>query len=101
MERHRQIKRLLSVFDIVNHSVLSLPKNSSIRVMYEYDEKAKVQKIEVLDRDITEESGKKIIEWLKKNISTCDILYGLESNELDLDNIVLSEKGDEGRIEKH
>lgn len=101
MERRRQVKRLLSVFDIINHSILSLPKSSSIRVMYEYDEKADIQKIEILDRDITKESCDQIVDWLKNNISAYDIIYGLESNELDLDNIIIPVKCDSERMEKH
>ena len=84
MNNKRTIHKLSSVIDILSNDPKGLNGKSSIRVRYDYDAMSGSQKFTILDNDIVKKSADKIILWLKKNITSEDIV-SLETNELDLD----------------
>ncbi len=51
--------------------------------MFEYDSTGNKQVFTVLNRDIPAEKAERIIAWLEENTKTEDLIYGLDSNEID------------------
>lgn len=85
MNNKRTVQKLSSVIDLLNHhSAKSIGKHS-VRIMYEYDGKDNHQKFTVLNGDIPKDSADSIISWLKNNVTTEDIVYGLKSNKIDVE----------------
>ena len=69
----------------MNHDSIRQSGKSSIRIRYEYDGIEDNQEFTVLNGDIPKESADSITSWLKDNITSDDIIYGLKSNELDVE----------------
>ena len=86
MSKRRTVSEHFSVFDLLNFNPLEFPGKSSIRIMYEYDGNNKKEKFTVLSRGIPKETANGIVTWLEENMTTEDIIYGLDSNELDIRN---------------
>lgn len=93
MAKRRTVSEHCSIFDLLNYSSLDFPNKSSIRIMYEYDGIKNTEKFTVLSRDIPEETKKDIISWLEENIATEDIIYGLDSNKLDIGKFPIHRAG--------
>lgn len=85
MNNKRTVKRLSSVIELINHDSVKLIGKPSIRIRYEYDGIEDNQQFTILNGDIPKESADSIISWLKDNITPVDIIYGLESNDLDVE----------------
>lgn len=83
MNNERTVKRLSSIIELINHDSIKLIGKPSIRIRYEYDGIENSQQFTILTGDIPKESADSIILWLKDNITPVDIIYGLESNDLD------------------
>jgi hypothetical protein len=90
MENIRRVHKLLSVFDILNYRSILLPHRSSIRVLFEYDAEVEKKNFTILSKDIPEETRKFLTGMLMKNVSSDKIIYGLDSNNLDYNEIVNS-----------
>ena len=88
MENHRRVNKLLSVFDILNYRSILLPRRSTIRVLFEHDAEAKKENFTILSRDIPEDTRNLLVEMLKENVSSDKIIYGLDSNNLDYNDII-------------
>jgi hypothetical protein len=87
----RRVHKLLSVFDILNYRSILLPHRSSIRVLFEYDTEAEKRNFTIISNDIPEETRKLLTGMLTENVSSDKIIYGLESNNLDYNEIVKSQ----------
>lgn len=83
MNTNRTVHKQLSIFDILNFSSWEVPGKKAIRVMYEYNWADKTEAFTVLNRDISRETAKSIIAWLEANVTTEDLIYGLNSNGID------------------
>jgi hypothetical protein len=90
MDKQRRVHKLLSVFDILNYRSMLLPYRSSIRVLFEYDAEAGKKNFTILSKDIPEETRKLLTGMLTENVSSDKIIYGLDSNNLDYNEIVNS-----------
>ena len=86
MDRKRTIHKLSTVLDLFNHDSARLTGRHAVRIRYEYDGQNESHEYTVLNNDIPKESAENIILWLKKNVNTEDIIYGLKSNCLDASN---------------
>jgi hypothetical protein len=83
MDRKRTIDKLSTVIDLFNHDSGRLTGRHSVRIRYDYDGLKNSHEYTVLNKDIPKESADSIILWLKKNVKSEDIIYGLKSNCLD------------------
>jgi hypothetical protein len=83
MEDDRIVQKQLRIFDILNYRSQDLPDMKSIRIMHEYDDTHKRQEFTVLNSEISIDSAEKIIVWLKENMENDELIYGLDSNEID------------------
>jgi len=90
MAKQRRVHKLLSVFDILNYRSVLQPYRSSIRVLFEYDAEAEKKNFTILSKDIPEETRKLLTGMLTENVSSDKIIYGLDSNNLDYNEIVNS-----------
>ncbi|GEM_PF-6511451 len=90
MAKQRRVHKLLSVFDILNYRSVLQPYRSSIRVLFEYDAEAEKKNFTILTKDIPEETRKLLTGMLTENVSSDKIIYGLDSNNLDYNEIVNS-----------
>jgi hypothetical protein len=84
MNTKRTVKKLSSVIELINHDSVKLIGKPSIRIRYEYDGTEGSQQFILLTGDIPKDSADSIISWLEDNITPLDIIYGLESNDLDV-----------------
>ena|SRR4030042_3052353 len=87
MAKQRRVHKLLSVFDILNYRSMLLPYRSSIRVLFEYDAEAEKKNFTILSKDIPEETRKLLTGMLTENVSSDKIIYGLDANNLDYNEI--------------
>ena len=87
MNNKRTVKKLSSVIELINHDSVKLMGKPSVRIRYEYDGIKDSQRFTILTGDIPKESADSIISWLKDNITPGDIIYGLESNDLDVETL--------------
>ena len=92
MNRKRTIHKLSTVIDLMNHDSKCLFEKQSVRIRYDYDGLKNSQEFTVLNKDIPKEAADRIIGWLKKNVKSDDIIYGLKSNSLDISNYNYAEK---------
>ena len=83
MENKRMVQKHLRIFDILNYRSFELQEMKSIRIMHEYDGTKNKQEFTVLNGDIPVDSARKIITWLEQNMEKEDLIYGLDSNEID------------------
>jgi len=88
MENKRMVHKSLSVFDILNYRSILLPYRSSIRVLFEYDAEEKKENFTILTNDIPEETCNLLVEMLRDNITSDRMLCGLDSNNLDYEEII-------------
>ena len=86
MHDKRTVQKLFSVIDLLNHESAMVIGKPSIRIRYEYDGIEDSQEFTILNGDIPKESADSIISWLKENVTSEDIIYGLKSNELDVES---------------
>ena len=86
MNDKRTVQKLFSVIDLLNHESAMVIGKPSIRIRYEYDGIEDSQEFTILNGDIPKESADSIISWLKENVTSEDIIYGLKSNELDVES---------------
>ena len=86
MNENRTINKQLSIFDLLNYKHLEDFSKKAIRVRYEYNGIDNTEAFKVLNRDITQEAADDIIAWLEENVSTEDLIYGLDSNGIDFNN---------------
>ena len=68
MNNPRHVKRLLSVFDLPDCGSSGLPEGTSTRVMYFYDEEAKIKEFRILGKNITVDEDTRIKAWLNENV---------------------------------
>ena len=87
MSKRRHVDKLLSVFDLTICEALSLTETISIRVMFIYDREEKVRKFVILNDKIRKQISDKITLWLEENVDAYHVAHGLESNQLDGDNL--------------
>jgi hypothetical protein len=87
MSKIRHVDKLLSVFDLTICEALSLTETISIRVMFIYDRVEKVRKFVILNDKIRKQTSDKLTLWLEENVDAYHVAYGLESNQLDADNM--------------
>lgn len=92
MENIRRVHKMLSVFDILNCRSILIPGRSSIRVLFEYDAEAEKKNFIILSKDISEETRKLLTGMLTENVSSDKIIYGLDSNNLDYNEILSSQR---------
>jgi hypothetical protein len=90
MNKIRQVDKLLSVFDLKICEALSLTDTISIRVMFIYDRVEKVRKFVILNDKIKKHTLDKLKLWLEENLDIYYVAHGLESNQLDGDNLLNS-----------
>ena len=83
VNNNRTVHKQLSIFDVLNFSSLEFPDKKAIRVMYEYNGVDRKEAFTVLNRDIPRETAQSIIAWLETNMTTDDLIYGLDSNGID------------------
>ena len=83
MNNNRTVHKQLSIFDVLNFSSLEVPGRKAIRVMYEYNWAESKEAFTVLNRDIPRETAQSIIAWLETNMTTDDLIYGLDSKGID------------------
>jgi hypothetical protein len=88
MENTRRVHKLLSVFDVLNCRPILVQDRSSIRVLFEYDADSEKKNFTILSKGITEETRKLLTGMLTENVSSDKIIYGLDSNNLDYNEIV-------------
>ena len=86
MNRKRTVHKLSTIIDLLNHDTANLSGKNSVRIRYDYDGLKNSQEFTVLNKDISRESADRIIIWLKDNVKSEDIIYGLEANSLDVRN---------------
>ena len=86
MNRKRTVHKLSTIIDLLNHDTANLTGKHSVRIRYDYDGLKNSQEFTVLNKDISRESADRIIIWLKDNVKSEDIIYGLETNSLDVRN---------------
>lgn len=86
MNNKRTVHKLSSIIDLLNHDSARLIGKPSVRIRYEYDGIEDSQEFIVLNGDLPKESADSIISWLKDNVRSEDIIYGLKYNELDVES---------------
>ena len=86
MDRKRTIHKLSTIIDLLNHDSASMTGKPSVRIRYDYDGLKNSQEFTVLNKDLPKESADRIVLWLKENVKFEDIIYGLKSNSLDVNN---------------
>lgn len=86
MNRERTVHKLSTIIDLLNHDTAHLTGKHSVRIRYDYDGLKKSQEFTLLNKDIPKESADKIIHWLNDNVKSEDIIYGMESNRLDVES---------------
>lgn len=86
MDRKRTIHKLSTIIDLLNHDSACTGGKPSVRIRYDYDGVNNSQEFTILNKDISKESAEKIINWLNDNVRSEDIIYGLKSNSLDVNN---------------
>jgi hypothetical protein len=92
MNRDRTIHKLSTIIDLLNHDTAKSIGKLSIRVRYDYDGINNHEEFTVLNHDIPEESVENIVTWLKENIKSEDIIYGMKANQLDAESFSLTKK---------
>ena len=92
MNDKRTIYKVSSIIDILNHGSVRIIGKPSVRIRYDYDGIKDNQEFTILNRDIPKESADEIISWLKDYVSLDDIIYGLESNDLDIETFDIKKK---------
>lgn len=85
MNRDRIIHKLSTIIDLLNHDTARSMGKPSIRVRYDYDGINNHEEFTVLNHDIPEDSVENIVTWLKENVKSEDIIYGMKRNQLDAD----------------
>jgi hypothetical protein len=90
MDKQRRVHKIHSVFDILNYRSILLPYKSSIRVLFEYDAEADRKDFTILSKDVPEETRKLLTGMLAENVPSDKIIYGLDSNNLDYNQIINS-----------
>lgn len=86
MDRHRTVNKLSKIIDLLNHESVKITGKRSVRVRYDYDALKNHEEYTVLNQDIPKESADNIVMWLKENIKANDIIYGIKSNQLDVES---------------
>ena len=86
MDRNRTIHKLSTVIDLLNHDSLCEGGRPSVRIRYDYDGVNNMQEFTVLNKNIPKDSVDRIVDWLKDNVKSEDIIYGLKYNSLDVNN---------------
>ncbi len=86
MNRKRTVSKQLSIFDILNCYPLDLLNKKTIRIMHEYDAIDNTDVFTILNGDISIEAADSIIAWLKENVTKDELIYGLDTKEIDFAN---------------
>lgn len=86
MEKQRDVKKSLSIFDLRIYKALNLPASILTRVMFLYDRKEDKKEFKVLDNRISPEMRQRIRSWLEENICDYDSIRHYKDNEVDADN---------------
>lgn len=92
MDRKRTVKRISKIIDLFNHDSARLIGKSSIRIRYDYDGINNHEEFTVLNNDLPAESAEKIIIWLKENVKSEDLIYGTDTNNLDVEDYSFQKK---------
>ena len=87
MEKKREVVRSLSVFNLNAEKTPYLPENTSARIMFVYDKPKNIREYKILDSGMNEEMGCQIRSWLEENIEVDDMIHGLNSNDINADDI--------------
>ena len=86
MNRDRIIDKLSTVIDLFNHDFAGPEGKPSIRIRYDYDGVNNHEEFTVLNHDIPKKSVENIVLWLKENVKSEDVLSGIKSNRIDVEN---------------
>ena len=92
MDRHRTVKKLSKIIDLLNHHSAKSVGKTSVRIRYDYDALNNHEEYTVLNSDIPKESADSIILWLKENVKTEDMINGIASNRLDMETYNFSRR---------
>ena len=90
MDGHRTVNKLSKIIDLLNHEHARSVGKTSVRIRYDYDALNNHEEYTVLNRDIPKESADNIVMWLKENVEKEEMINGIESNCLDLENYAVS-----------
>ena len=85
MGRKRDVVLLLAVFNLTINKALCLPENIPTRIMLVYDKRENIKEFRTLNSGITEDMDSKIRSWREEKIEVDDIIHGLNSNEIDME----------------
>lgn len=86
MNRDRTIHKLSTIIDLLNHDHARSIGKPSVRIRYDYDSVNNHEEFTVLNHDIPKESADSIVTWLKENVKSEDIIYGIKANQLDVES---------------
>ena len=86
MNRDRIINKLSTIIDLHNHDFVRTKGKSPIRVRFDYDSIKNHEEFTVLNHDIPRKSAEHIVLWLKENVKPEEILSGIKSNRIDVED---------------
>lgn len=92
MNGDRIINKLSTIIDLHNHDFARTKGKTQIRVRFDYDGINNNEEFTVLNHDISKELAENIVLWLKENVKAEDILSGIKSNRIDVENFNYSKK---------
>ena len=83
----RHVENLSAVFYLSIPSALNLPQKLTTHVLFLYDKAEKRREFRILNTAIPEETNRLVLDWLEANVDLDHLVEGLDSNELDGDNL--------------
>ena len=83
----RHVDNLSAVFHLSIRSALNLPQKLTTHVLFLYDKAEKRREFRILNAAIPMEINQLVLHWLEANVELEHVIEGLDSNELDGDNL--------------
>ena len=83
----RYVDNLSTVFHLRIRRALDLPQRLTTHVLFVYDRPTKQSEFRILNKAIPAETNQRVLEWLEANVELDHLVEGLDSNELDGDNL--------------
>jgi hypothetical protein len=83
----RHVDHLSAVFHLSIRRALNLPKELTTHVLFLYDGRTKRREFRILNMAIPMETNQLVLDWLEANVELDHLIEGLNSNELDGDNL--------------
>ena len=84
-ERH--VENMSAVFHLSIRSALNLSQKLTTHVLFLYDRREKRREFRILNTAIPVETNQLVLDWLEANVELDHLVEGLDSNELDGDNL--------------